>query len=131
MAAYVTVGAVDAAASNAFYDAVLATIGWASHQAFADWRAYSDGGMGEGLTFWVCKPFNGAPATAGNGAMVGFIAPSRAAVDAFHAAAMATGGSDEGVPGLRPDYGPNWYAAYVRDPSGNKLAVVCNVPDEA
>ncbi|VXC94679.1 VOC family protein [Sphingomonas sp. AX6] len=123
---YVTLGAVDGEASNRFYDAVLATIGWSSHMSFPGWRAYSKAGAGAGLTIWVAKPFDGNAATAGNGAMLGLAAESRAQVDAFHAAAMANGGSDEGAPGPRPNYGPNWYAGYVRDPSGNKLAIVFN-----
>jgi catechol 2,3-dioxygenase-like lactoylglutathione lyase family enzyme len=123
---YVTLGANDAEVSNAFYDAVLATIGWKSHMGFPGWRAYSKDGAGAGLTVWVCKPFNGEPASAGNGSMLAFAAANHAEVDAFHAAAMAHGGSDEGPPGLRPDYGPTWYAAYLRDPTGNKLAVVFN-----
>lgn len=63
-------------------------------------------------------------ASAGNGSMVGFMAKSRAEVDAFYDAAMTNGGTDDGAPRLRPHYGPNWYSAYVRDPSGNKIAVV-------
>lgn len=58
--------------------------------------------------------------------MVGFMAKTYAEVDAFHAAAMAHGGSDEGGPGPRPHYRPKWYAAYMRDPAGNKIAIVCN-----
>ena len=123
---YVTLGTDDAAAASAFYDAVMATIHWSSHAAFAGWRGYSAGGAGEGLTVWICAPFDGAPATAGNGTMLGFAADSVDQVDAFHRAALAHGGSDEGAPGHRPDYGPRWYAAYVRDPSGNKLAIVYN-----
>ena len=123
---YVTLGANDAEASNAFYDAVLATIGWKSHMGFPGWRAYSIDGSGAGLTVWVCKPFDGKPASAGNGAMLGFAAANQAEVDAFHAAAMAHGGSDEGAPGPRGDYGSDWYAAYLRDPAGNKLAIVFN-----
>jgi catechol 2,3-dioxygenase-like lactoylglutathione lyase family enzyme len=124
MSVYITVGANDSAPSYAFYDAVFATMGWRSHLEFPGWRAYSEGGSGEGTTFWVCAPFNGETATAGNGAMVGFMVKSRAQVDAFHAAALAHGGADEGGPGTRENYGPDWYAAYVRDPVGNKLAVV-------
>lgn len=123
---YVTLGANDSEVSNAFYDAVLATIDWSSHVAFPGWRAYSRDGAGKGMTLWVCKPFDGAPASAGNGAMTGFAATTRDQVDAFHQAAMAHGGQDDGAPGLRPHYGPDWYAAYVRDPSGNKLAIVHN-----
>ena len=126
MGCYATVGAKDAAASFAFYDVVLATIGWRSHMAFPGWRAYSEGGSGQGFVFWVCTPFNGEPATSGNGQMTGFMVGSRAEVDVFHAAALAQGGTDDGAPNPRPQYGPNWYAAYVRDPSGNKLAVVHN-----
>lgn len=126
MSVYVTVGAIDSAASNAFYDVALATIGWSVHADFPGWRAYSEGGKGEGFSLWVCQPFNGEPASAGNGAMVGFMVKSPAEVDAFYEAAMSNGGADEGAPNPRPQYGPNWYAAYLRDPSGNKIAVVYN-----
>lgn len=126
MTAYATVGAIDDAKSNAFYDATLATIGWSAHTEFPGWRAYSEGGKGLGFVLWVCKPFNGDLASAGNGSMVGFTVKSTAEVDAFHAAAMRHGGTDEGAPNPRPHYGPDWYSAYVRDPAGNKLSVVYN-----
>ncbi len=126
MNAYITLGARDSATSNAFYDAVLATIGWSSHMNWPGWHAYSQGGSGEGLTLWVCTPFDGGEASAGNGTMVALGAASQEQVDAFHAAAMAHGGTDDGAPGPRPDYGSNWYSAYLRDPTGNKLAVVFN-----
>jgi catechol 2,3-dioxygenase-like lactoylglutathione lyase family enzyme len=121
---YVTLGARDLAASQLFYDAVLGALGWRTHQSFDGWRAYSEGGRGEGTALWLCRPYDGQAASAGNGAMVGFMAASRAQVDAFHAAALAHGGVCEGAPGVRDSYGPNWYAAYVRDPVGNKLAAV-------
>ena len=126
MPAYVTIGANDSEASNRFYDAVLGAIGWSSHVEFPGWRAYSEGGKGEGFTVWIARPFDGGDATSGNGSMTGLPVANRVQVDAFHAAALAHGGSDEGAPGLRPHYGPNWYAAYVRDPGGNKLAAVCS-----
>lgn len=126
MDVYVTLGAVHAATANAFYDAVLSTIGWRSHAEFPGWRAYSEDGAGRGFTLWIAKPFDGQAATCGNGVMVGFPARTRMEVDAFHAAAMAHGGTDEGAPGPRPQYGPDWYAAYMRDPSGNKIAIVYN-----
>lgn len=126
MSAYVTVGANDPAKSNSFYDAVLATIGWGSHADCPGWRAYSEGGGGKGFVLWVAKPFDKAAATAGNGAMVGFMAKSHKEVEAFYAAAMANGGADEGAPGPRSHYGPHWYSAYMRDPAGNKLAIVFN-----
>ncbi|MES2339650.1 MAG: VOC family protein [Pseudomonadota bacterium] len=123
---YVTLGARDADEAAGFYDAVFAAVGWSSHMAWPGWRAYSAGGTGKGLTIWTCAPFDGRPASTGNGTMVAIAAPSRDAVDAFHAAALANGGRDEGAAGPRPDYGPDWYAAYVRDPTGNKLAAVWN-----
>ncbi|MBB4065042.1 VOC family protein [Gellertiella hungarica] len=126
MGLYATLGVNDLTRSTLFYDAVLATIGWASHTEFPGWRAYSRGGSGEGFTLWICEPFNGEPATAGNGAMLGFDAATYAEVEAFYAAAMTHGGTDEGAPGPRPQYGPNWMSAYVRDPAGNKLAIVYN-----
>ncbi|WP_374338090.1 VOC family protein [Leeia sp.] len=126
MANYVTLGVQDTARSNAFYDATLPLLGWAMHAEFPGWRGYSKGGEGKDLTLWLCEPFNGEPATAGNGTMFAFMVSTHAEVDAFYQAAMAHGGSDEGAPGPRPHYTPTWYATYVRDPSGNKLAVVCN-----
>ncbi len=124
MSVYMTVGAIDSAKSNAFYDAVLATIGWSKQTEFPGWRAYSKDGQGPVL--WVCKPFNGEAASAGNGSMIGFMASSPAEVDAFYEAAMTHGGTDEGAPNPRPHYGPNWYSAYVRDPAGNKMSIVYN-----
>ncbi len=126
---YFTLGARDAAEAAQFYDAVLATIGWSSHASFGTWRGYSRGGSGEGVVFWSCTPFDGGPATSGNGAMVGFPARSKAEVDNFHAAALANGGSDEGKPGPREMYGPDWYSAYMRDPTGNKIGVYLNWPE--
>lgn len=125
MPAYVTLGAKDPAAAHAFYDAVLATIGWATQSDFpGGWRAYSEGGRSGVFKFWVCPPFDGEAASAGNGTMLALPARNRAEVDAFHATAMALGAQDEGAPGIRPAYSPTWYAAYLRDPTGNKLAVV-------
>jgi len=123
---YATVGVLDSPSSNAFYDAALAAIGWSKHQEFPGWRAYSEGGSGKGFVLWVCKPFDGKSASPGNGSMIGFMVKSAAEVDAFYHAAMSNGGADDGAPGPRPHYGPNWYAAYLRDPAGNKISVVYN-----
>jgi predicted lactoylglutathione lyase len=78
------------------------------------------------VSFYITEPFDKAPATQGNGSMLAFKAATRAAVDAFHATALASGGTDEGAPGLR--YTPDFYACYVRDPDGNKLSAVCIKP---
>jgi catechol 2,3-dioxygenase-like lactoylglutathione lyase family enzyme len=121
---YATLGTSDAAATTAFYDAVLETIGWAVRSDFPGWRGYTKGGGESGFTLWLCTPFNGEPASPGNGTMIGFPATSKEEVHAFHAAALAHGGTEEGAPGPRPQYGPDWYSAYLRDPAGNKLAIV-------
>lgn len=78
--------------------------------------------------FLVGRPWDGKAAQPGNGQMVALLAPSRAAVDAAYAAALAHGGAGEGAPGLRPHYHPNYYGAYFRDPEGNKLCVCCHDP---
>ena len=79
-----------------------------------------------GPKLFIGPAFDGAPATNGNGTHIAFIAKTRAAVDAFYAAALENGGSDEGPPGLRPHYHPAYYGAYVRDPDGNKIQAVCH-----
>lgn len=121
---YVTVGTNNLPRAITFYDAVLSPLG-AGRLATDDREAGYGPAGGPGL-FWVNRPFDGRPATVGNGAMPCFAAPSRAAVDAFHAAGLAHGGTDEGAPGLRP-YGPGFYAAYLRDPDGNKLSAVFRI----
>jgi catechol 2,3-dioxygenase-like lactoylglutathione lyase family enzyme len=127
---YVTLGAKDFDAGVAFYDAALAAVGWSRFTQFPGFAGYGAGGVDTGETLWVCKPFNGGEAVGGNGVMLALGAETRAEVDAFHAAAMAAGATDEGAPGPRPDYTPDWYAAYLRDPTGNKLAIVCTAKVE-
>ena len=70
-------------------------------------------------------PFDGGKASIGNGAMTAFLIKEKAIIDNLYALAIANGGTDEGAPGLRPQYGDGFYAAYVRDPDGNKIAFVC------
>lgn len=119
---YLTLGTSDLPRAARFYDAALAPLGLVR-------RATKETEIGYGLPgdsttrLWITLPFDGRPATAGNGTMPALLAPGREAVEAFHAAALAQGGSDEGAPGLRP-YGPGFFAAYVRDPDGNKLSAV-------
>ncbi len=129
MFSYVSLGTRDIARARLFYDAVMAPLG---HVRIPD---YDPGGTSAawglddpGPHLWVTEPYDGQPPSAGNGTMVSFLADSRAAVDAFHKTALAHGGSDEGPPGPRPGYGPHFYAAYVRDPDGNKLNAVCYRP---
>jgi catechol 2,3-dioxygenase-like lactoylglutathione lyase family enzyme len=119
---YLTLGTNDVARAGRFYDAALAPLGLVR-------RDTDDTEVGYGLPgdrrtrLWITLPFDGKPATVGNGSMLAFEAPSQDAVSAFHKAALAAGGTDDGAPGLRP-YGPAFFAAYVRDPDGNKLSAV-------
>ncbi|XVN15997.1 VOC family protein [Pseudomonas corrugata] len=116
---HVTVGTNDLEKARKFYDDVLGKIGF---KRIAD---LGDNGSIWGVdkpSFFVLKPANGQPATVGNGVTVSFEAPSRATINAFHEAALAAGGKDEGAAGAR-DWAPNAYAAYARDLDGNKLAV--------
>lgn len=121
---YTTLGVSDIERSAAFYDAVFATLGEGRNPEsvpnFIGWGPSYDGGV----SFWICRPFDGAPPSAGNGTMIALRAGSEAVVQAFHAAALAHGGTDEGAAGTRSYYDPSFYVAYVRDPDGNKLACV-------
>lgn len=122
MIGYVTIGSNDIKRSCAFYDAALAPLGYARTFEEGGWAGYGPGGKKEGLEIYIATPANGAPATLGNGSMLAFKAPSRTAVEAFHVAAITNGGTDEGAPGIRGEYDPPFFGAYVRDPDGNKFA---------
>jgi catechol 2,3-dioxygenase-like lactoylglutathione lyase family enzyme len=121
----VSLGTADIARARAFHDAVLAPLGRARVPDHGDPDSEAWGIDDPGSHLWITRPSGGRPASVGNGTMVSFFAPSRGAVDAFHAAALANGGRREGGPGLRPHYGPHVHAACVRDPDGNKLNAVC------
>lgn len=121
---HVTVGTNDLNKARAFYDTVLGTLGL---KRIADLDENGSIWGENAPSFFVLKPANGQPASVGNGVTVSFEAPNRAAIDAFHAAALAAGCPDEGAPGTR-DWAPNAYAAYTRDLDGNKLAVYCFKP---
>lgn len=123
---HVTIGTNDVARAKKFYDAVFAPLGLLALSYYEN-AAIGYGRKGdERSAVWVMKPFDGRPATWGNGSHFAFDAPNRKAVEEFHAKALALGGMDEGQPGPRPDYGPNYFGAYVRDPDGNKLQAVCH-----
>ena len=131
MLRYVTLGADDLEAAGRFYDAVLAPLGvvrLVQHGSEIGYGAPPAPGEKPSAKLGILSPFDGGPASFGNGVDVAFDAPSREAVDAFHAAALAAGGRDEGGPGLRPQYSPTFYTAYVRDPPGNKLNAVFDGP---
>lgn len=119
MIAYSTLGTNDMDRAIAFYDSVFGTIGGVRESTSATWTGY--GRPGDRAKIFLTQPFDKKAATGGNGGMLAFLAPDRAAVDAFHAQALAHGGADEGPPGVREGMNPVFYAAYVRDPDGNKL----------
>ncbi|WP_419251956.1 VOC family protein [Caulobacter sp. ErkDOM-YI] len=120
MIRYVTIGANDLDRAQTFYDAISAVLGQQRLWRQGDWIGYGPEG-GDAKVF-ICKPHDGQAARAGNGIMVGLQADNTAQIDAFHAAALANGGTCEGPPGPRPAYGDGYYGAYVRDPDGNKLS---------
>ena len=124
MIGYVTIGANDGAKSGKFYDAVMTATG--NERKFDDggWIGYGPTGT-ESHSVYVCPPFDGKPATFGNGIMIAFNAPSQDAVRAAHMAGVDAGGTDEGAPGYRPPDQKGWYGAYLRDPVGNKICVFC------
>ena len=127
MFSHVTVGCDDLEAAARFYDAVLAELGLIRRKVKPDggppalcW-VRRDSPLPR---FYVYRPFDGAAATPGNGAMTAFLASSPADVDAAYTAGLASGGAEEGQPGERPRYGAGYYGAYLRDPGGNKLHIV-------
>ncbi len=129
MISHVTLGSDDPRRAVAFYDPVMATLGLVKVLDVPGAIAYA---QSEDAKPWlyILRPFDGGPASVGNGTHVAFLAPSRAAARAFHEAALEAGGQDEGAPGLRPQYSEHYYGAYVRDPDGNKLQAVCYAPGE-
>jgi catechol 2,3-dioxygenase-like lactoylglutathione lyase family enzyme len=132
MLLYITLGTNDLPRARAFYDAALAPLGMVRSFENESEIGYGENpppSSGRQRYFYLTKPYLKLPATWGNGTMVAFSAKTRAAVQAFHAAALAHGGTDEGAPGLRP-YHAHFYACYVRDPDGNKLSAVCEAPEQ-
>jgi|SRR5882757_1018651 len=126
MFSHVTIGTNDVEKAKRFYDAALAPLGLTALAAYPEAVGY--GAAGGRPQLWVVRPLDKKAASVGNGITVGLDAADRKTVDAAHAAARAAGGQDEGAPGIRPHYHPNYYGAYVRDPDGNKLCIVCHKP---
>ncbi|MES2161097.1 MAG: VOC family protein [Pseudomonadota bacterium] len=121
---HISFGVRDLALAGAFYDAALGALGF--RRVFED-----DDAIGYGLEDdkdLLCLKLRPDAAAPGAGFHMAFAAPNRAAVDAFHADALRIGGSDNGAPGLRPDYGDHYYAAFLVDPEGHRIEAVINKP---
>jgi catechol 2,3-dioxygenase-like lactoylglutathione lyase family enzyme len=118
---HISIGVRDIARTKAFYDAALKPLGY---------RALSEGesslGYGrDAVVLWISKTDTPVAPDTSSGLHFCFDAPSRESVAAFHKAALAAGGKDNGKAGLRPDYGPNYYAAFAIDPDGYRLEAYC------
>jgi lactoylglutathione lyase len=130
MFSHVFLGVGDFDRALAFYRPLMAGLGLPERfcdtaRPWAGWQSLP----GPRPLFVIARPFDGGAPTPGNGAMVAFLAATRAQVDEAHALALRQGGRCEGRPGLRPEYHAQYYGAYFRDPDGNKLCVACHAAE--
>ena len=133
MISYVTFGADDIPRAKQFYSAFLPALGYELEEGpegLSYALAERPGEPAVLPAFYVKPPFDGRPASAGNGAMIAFQARSQQEVRDLHSAALAADGRDEGQPGFRDAYGAHFYVGYLRDPQGNKIALFSDNPDE-
>ncbi|WLH37990.1 VOC family protein [Pseudomonas sp. FP2196] len=130
MISHVFIGVNDFNRALVFYQGVMEILGL--DLKFTDfersWAGWKHPDTARPL-FVVGKPFDSQSATLGNGQMIALLAPNRQIVRNAHALALVLDGTCEGTPGLRPEYHPNFYGAYFRDPEGNKLCVCCHDPE--
>jgi catechol 2,3-dioxygenase-like lactoylglutathione lyase family enzyme len=115
---HVTIGVRDLERASAFYDRALRPLG--IERLYAEGENFAGYGVAGRAFFWI-----GAREQVATGAHVAFMARDRQTVDAFYAAALAAGGRDNGPPGLRPHYHPDYYGAFVLDPDGHNIEAVC------
>ena len=118
---HVTIGVTDVERSKKFYDRALRPLGIA--RLYAEAEEYAGYGISPKAFFWI-----GLRDTSQTGSHIAFTAQDRATVDRFHAEAIAAGGRDNGQPGIRPDYHPDYYGAFVLDPDGHNIEAVCHAP---
>ena len=115
---HITLGVTDLDRARAFYDRALAPLG--IERLYADGDNFAGYGIRPKAFFWI-----GRRKAVETGTHVAFIAEDRATVRAFHKAALAAGGRDNGPPGPRAQYAPNYYGAFVLDPDGHNIEAVC------
>jgi catechol 2,3-dioxygenase-like lactoylglutathione lyase family enzyme len=118
---HISIGVRDIARTKRFYDAALKTLGYKCLSESQDSLGYGR----DAVALWITSAERPVPADAKSGLHFCFDAPTRKSVDAFHAAALRSGGRDNGKPGVRPDYSPHYYAAFVVDPDGYRIEAYC------
>lgn len=118
---HISIGVRDLAQTKRFYDAALGPLGYACLSAGESSLGYGSGDV----TLWISVSKSPVPADPNSGLHVCFDAPTRQSVDAFHAAAMEAGGRDNGRPGVRAEYSPDYYASFVIDPDGYRIEAYC------
>jgi catechol 2,3-dioxygenase-like lactoylglutathione lyase family enzyme len=119
---HVSIGVRDIGKTKRFYDAALAPLGYTCLNP-------GDSALGYGkdtAIFWTLASQSPVPADPESGLHYCFIAPTRRSVEEFHKAALASGGRDNGAPGLRDEYGPNYFAAFAIDPDGYRIEAYCS-----
>jgi catechol 2,3-dioxygenase-like lactoylglutathione lyase family enzyme len=119
MIAHISIGVRDIDRSKRFYDAVLEPLEYTCLRAARTLQGYGYGR--DSIALWVVQADHPVPADEKSGLHFCFVAENAAAVDAFHAAALRSGGQDNGAPGLRAIYGPDYYAAFIIDPDGYRI----------
>jgi catechol 2,3-dioxygenase-like lactoylglutathione lyase family enzyme len=121
---HVSIGVRDVAAAKRFYDAALKPLGYVCLSDSPGSIGYGNGSV----ALWISESERPVPADEKSGLHFCFTAPTRESVQAFHKAALTAGGRDNGRPGPRSDYGPDYYAAFVVDPEGYRLEAYCGRP---
>jgi len=120
---HISVGVNDLARAKAFYDPIMRILGLEVRQADSESVDY---GTHDALVYSLETPVNGQQATPGNGVHIAFKVEDQGTVERFYHEALRLGGKDAGAPGLRPQYGPTYYGAFVLDPDGNKIEAVAD-----
>ena len=120
---HVTIGVEDIKRSQRFYDQALQPLGITRH--YGDGNRFTGYGIDPKAFFWI-----GIRNIAQTGSHIAFAADDRGKVDRFYQAAIAAGGKDNGPPGIRPHYDPNYYGAFVFDPDGHNIEAVCRQPEK-
>jgi catechol 2,3-dioxygenase-like lactoylglutathione lyase family enzyme len=121
---HVSIGVRDISRTRRFYDAALAPLGYTCLSEGETSLGYGR----DAVMFWISSTERPVPPDERSGLHFCFAAPTRQSVDAFHAAALEAGGRDHGGPGLRADYGANYYAAFAIDPDGYRIEAYCGQP---